>query len=130
MGAYYPNGGLPKSKAILRLLLFNTTQHPPNEIGKAGERAVASQLESLGYGVDRNTQGPGATDIFAVGNGRVLLVQVKTAQSPRLPDSVSAEDARRIRARAAHLRAEPWEAKVQLNWLLEPIDEIGWKNLN
>ncbi len=129
MTAYYPSGGLPRSKAILRLLLFNTTQHPPNEIGKAGEHAVESWLAKA-HRVHRDTQGPGATDIVAVGNGRVLLVQVKTAQAPRSPDSVSPEEAARIRARADRLRAESWEARVQLNWLLEPTDPIRWRSLN
>jgi hypothetical protein len=116
--------------ALVRLFLLSSARRTAFEIGEAGERAVALQLHASGYRVHRDTQGPGATDIVAAGNGRRLLVQVKGAQSPTPPGGASPEEGRRIRVRAARLGAEPWEARVQLNWWLEPVAGIGWRLLN
>jgi Holliday junction resolvase len=125
-------GGSPPEglfAAVVRAMLLNDLQRRAGEIGQAGERAVVRQMQAWGYGVSLDTRGPGATDIVARGHGRLLLVQVKAAQAPSLPGGLSREEEQAIRSRAARLRAQPWESRVRVNWLLEPT-EINWRLLN
>lgn len=126
-------GGSPTPEglfaALVRAMLLNDPRRRAGEIGLAGEHAVVRQLKSWGYGVSLDTRGPGATDIVARGRGRLLLVQVKTAQTPSLPTGLSSEEARAIKSRATRLRAEPWEFRVRVNWWLEPV-RIDWRLLN
>ncbi len=126
MAASPPEGLLA---AMVRAILLNDLRRRAGEIGRAGERAVAQRLQSWGYRVSLDTRGPGATDIVASGHGRLLLIQVKAAQIPSTAGGLSREEERAIRSRAARLRAEPWEFRVQVNWLLEPI-LIDWRLLN
>lgn len=115
--------------ALVRAILLNDLRRRSGEIGQAGERSAVRQLQSGGYRVSLDTRGPGSTDIVARGRGRLLLLQVKTAQAPSLPAGLSCEEARAIKSRAARLRAEPWEFRVQVNWLLEPV-RVDWRLLN
>jgi Holliday junction resolvase-like predicted endonuclease len=118
MGTSPPEGFFA---ALLRAFFLGNIKRRAGEIGQAGEQAVVRQLRASGYRVSLDTRGPGATDIVARGHGRLLLVQVKTAQAPSLPGGLSREEEQAIRSRATRLRAEPWEFRVQVNWWLEPV---------
>lgn len=103
----------------------------PFEIGQAGERIVVLWLKEAGYTIKRwDTESPGATDIEAeTSEGRVLLVQVKSAVHPNRPPSLSRNEYRRIESRAMRSKADAWEARVQLNASLELMGEIQWRRL-
>jgi Holliday junction resolvase len=116
--------------ALVRAMLLSDLRRRTGEIGRAGERAVVRQLQSAGYRVTLDTRGPGSTDVTAIGHGRFLLVQVKTSQTPSLPSGLSAQEERAITSLANRLRAEPWEARVQLSWWLELVGAINWRPLN
>jgi hypothetical protein len=96
----------------------------PAQIGITGEQYVVADPTSKGFSCYRNTQLPGATDVEAVlkdihGNiTRKLLVQVKTAVPPNSPDTLSAEEAKAIVARARRGNSEAYLAQVL-------IDDIG-----
>jgi len=101
----------------------------PYEIGNTAERLVAHWLREFGYFSNINTKAPGATDIEARGNTRSLLVQVKAALHPSVPDSLSPDEVRDLTSRAARLGVEPWEARVQLDQQLRQVGEIQWRKL-
>lgn len=124
---YDPHGRLVA--AIAHALVLNSLKRTSQEIGATGERAVAQELHSRGYRVHRDTCGPSATDVVAVGHGHVLLMQVE-AQSPDAPRVVSDAEARRLRARARRLRAAPLEARGQLDWWLQPPRQTDWRTLS
>ncbi len=115
--------------ALVRAILLNDRRRGAGEIGRAGEGSAVRQLQAWGYRVSLDTRGPGSTDIVARGRGRLLLVQVKTAQTPSLPAGLTSQEEQAIRSRAARLRTEPWEARVRVNWSLEPVG-IDWRRLN
>ena len=104
----------------------------PFEIGQAGERIVVQWLKEAGYAIKRwDTQSPGSTDIEAESSkGHILLVQVKSALHPNEPPSLSSDEERNIESRGTRIRAEAWEARVQLNASLEVIGEIRWRKLS
>ena len=99
-------------------------------IGQTGERIVGIYLQQKGYRTNVDTKLPGSTDIEAIGNTTSLLVQVKSAILPNTPVSLSSDEERNIKSRAANLRYEAWEAKVQLDNKLSLVGEIIWRKLN
>ena len=101
------------------------------EIGRKGEELIVEYLESVkGYSnVKLNTQGPGATDIEAIGTKIRLLVQVKTAVQPKVPSHLSSEE-NKIKSRASSISAEAWEARVTLTPQLESAGQIAWRKLS
>jgi Holliday junction resolvase-like predicted endonuclease len=96
------------------------------EIGNIGERHVEAWLKTKGYVCNRNTKLPGATDIEAVATGRSLLVQVKTAQQPYSPATLTQEEISAIKARAQRLNFEPWLAQVKITISGSMIGEPIW----
>lgn len=99
------------------------------QIGQAGERIVAAWLATKGYRTNVDTKLPGSTDIEASGTNTSLLVQVKTAVSPNMAATLSSEELRNIKSRAASLGWEAWEARVQLDLKLKLASEILWRKL-
>lgn len=101
------------------------------QIGRAGEAAVVADLRRRGWRVVRwDTQGPGATDVEAVGGGRTILVQVKAAVWPSPVASMSPDDRASIRLRALFDGARAYEAAVTLwPYDLSPTD-IRYTRLN
>ncbi len=100
------------------------------KIGQAGEGIVVQWLKDNNYSIlDWNTQAPGSTDIKASGGGKVLLVQVKAAVVPSQPASLSSDEEPSIKARAAQIKAEAYEAKVQLDSSLRLVGKIEWRQL-
>jgi hypothetical protein len=100
------------------------------DIGRAGELLVVAWLANKGYSTNIDTKGPGSTDIEARGTTASLLVQVKTAILPSLPDALSAVELRNITTRAARLGCQAWEARVQLDARLRPVGAIAWRQLS
>jgi hypothetical protein len=99
------------------------------EIGDRGERLVARWLTRHGYSTNIDTRGAGSTDIEAWAFLNPLLVQVKTAVSPNTPCSLTAEEERAIKTRAACLGVQAWEARVQLDEELQQVGVIQWRRL-
>lgn len=100
------------------------------EIGGAGERIVDAALAAMGYHTNLNTRQPGSTDIEAAGSQVSLLVQVKTAVAPAVPSDMSSDEVRNIKARAAKLAYQAWQAKVSVDGNLKLVGEIVWKRLD
>jgi Holliday junction resolvase-like predicted endonuclease len=102
----------------------------PVDIGQAGERSVVHWLTSHGFTIQEwNTQAPGSTDIRATAGGKTLLVQVKSAVAPSQPTTLSPQEETNIKARAANLKAEAWEATVLLTASLQLSGEVIWRRL-
>ncbi len=100
------------------------------DIGQTGERIVARALADKGWRTNIDTKAPGSTDIEARGTNGGLLVQVKTATSPNKPAGISSDEERNIKSRAAKLRWDAYEARVQLDANGRLIGAIGWRKLN
>ena len=104
--------------------------HGSHDIGLAGEKAAAEQLEEKNWRITRwDTTSPGATDIEAQSGAKKVLVQVKSAVVPNEPASLSVAEERNIKSRATGIGAEAWEARVQLDELLSLV-AIKWRKLN
>ncbi len=87
-----------------------------SEIGKAGEQTIVNNLKSDGWNIDKwDTKAPGSTDIEASKNKTAILVQVKSAVAPAEPASLSADELKDIKARAARLSRTAYASKVKLN---------------
>ena len=99
------------------------------EIGNKGEKLVGAFLKQKGYSTNIDTKAPGSTDIEARGSKSSLLVQVKSAVKPNEPVSISSDEERNIKSRAAKLGWEAWEARVQLDASLNQVGEIKWRKL-
>jgi hypothetical protein len=99
------------------------------EIGDVGERLVSRWLAEHGYSPKIDTRGPGSTDIEARGNKTSLLVQVKTTLAPAEPHSMTPDEEKGIKARAARLGCQAWEARVQVNQQMQQVGEIRWRKL-
>ena len=80
------------------------------QTGNVGERLVALWLAEHGYSTNIDTKAPGSSDIEAGGNTKSLLIQVKSAVQPSVPDTLSTDEVRNITSRAARLGFEAWEA--------------------
>lgn len=99
------------------------------EIGTAGESAAVAALKGKGWTISRwDTKAPGSTDIEAVSGNSKLLVQVKAAVHPQAPASLSNEEERNIKSRAAKIGASAYEAKVTLNADLTLLNS-EWRQL-
>ncbi len=103
--------------------MLTTTQ-----IGQQGEQCVVQWLQANGYTTNWNTRLPGSVDIEARG-AEYLLVQVKSAILPDKPATISDEEIRNIKARAARLGATAYWAQVQLNSSLQQVGDIIWRKL-
>ncbi len=72
-----------------------------NDIGNEGERLAAEFLERLGYRIiDRNWRAPGTRhelDIVAMGEGKLVVVEVKTRSGVRHGQPLDAIDKRKAR---------------------------------
>jgi hypothetical protein len=129
MGGFFPRRpGVDDSLQRALQSLIDSTPPQPFEIGKAGERIVVKDLQAAHYSGDWDTRAPGSTDIEAWGPTH-LLVQVKTGLYPNDPPSLSPSEERNIKARAARLNAEAWEAKVQIMADLTQVGKIQWRRL-
>lgn len=98
-------------------------------IGEQGELFVVQYLKDIGYIVKHDTKLPGSTDIEAIKGNVHFLIQVKTAMAPQEPVSLSSDEERDIKSRAARIGTTAYEAKVQLNTLYQLIGDIKWRNL-
>ena len=87
----------------------------PEEIKLSGERHVMSDLTSKGYFCLRNKRSRTPTGIEAIKGTEVMLVQVKAAVHPDLPEGLSAEESARIRKRAARMGWQARLAQVQID---------------
>jgi hypothetical protein len=87
----------------------------PEEIKLSGERHVMSDLTSKGYFCLRNKRSRTPTGIEAIKGTEVMLVQVKAAVHPDLPEGLSAEESARIRKRAIRMGWQAWIAQVQID---------------
>jgi hypothetical protein len=87
----------------------------PEEIKLSGERHVRSDLTSKGYLCLRNKRSRTPTGIEAIKENEVMLVQVKAAVHPDLPEGLSAEESARIRKRAARMGWQARLAQVQID---------------
>ena len=85
------------------------------DIVRIGEQIIATHLVEEEYRTNIDTKSPDYPYIEALGFTKNLLVQVKTAVSPNEPDSLSIDEERNIKSRAAEISYEAWEAKVQLD---------------
>ena len=93
----------------------------------AGERAVVTWLENKGFVIVKwDTRSPGLVEIEAKSK-KPLLVKVRTAVHPEDPPSMSDDEEREIKSRAAKIGGEAWEAKVQLNPNLKLLGKIKWR---
>jgi hypothetical protein len=99
------------------------------ETGNVAERLVARWLAEHGYTAKIDTTAPESTEIEASGNAKSLLVQVKSAEQPSTPDTLTSEEMRNITMRAAQLGFEAWEARVQLDQQLRQVGDIRWRKL-
>jgi hypothetical protein len=99
------------------------------EIDKAAEQIVVEWLSEKGYFTNVATRLPGSTEIEAIGRDRKLLVLVKSSLLPYAPATMTGEEEGKIRARAAGLAYQPWEARVLLDTQLELAIEIQWRAL-
>ncbi len=99
------------------------------EIGQAGERIVARALGQKNWQTNIDTKAPGSTDIEARGSNGGLLVQVKTAALPNKPAVLSSDEERNIKSRAARLRWDAYEARVQLDANGRLVGDIAWRKL-
>jgi hypothetical protein len=74
---------------------------------------------------------PGSGDIEAEepGTKRHILVQVKSAVKPEVPDSLSTDLEEKLKSRASKMSAEAWEAKVQLHSSLKD-GTVSWRRLD
>jgi hypothetical protein len=99
------------------------------DIGKIGENLVAHSLSNSGYITNVDTKLPGSTDIEAASDEANLLVQVKTAFLPNKPTSLTSEESRNIKSKAARIGYQAWEAKVQLDVNHRLVGDIQWRQL-
>jgi len=100
------------------------------DIGLAGEQATVNRLKQKDFKITTwNTSSPGSTDIEAQSSSKRLLVQVKSAILPNDSISLSSDEERNIKSRAARIGAEAWETKVWLDNSLNLID-MKWRKLN
>ena len=100
------------------------------EIGNYGEQHATAWLRDNGYACYQNTQQPGSTDIDAKRQTKSLYVQVKTAVSPNLPATLSADEKNAIVARANNNSREAWLAQVTIDEDGKLIGKITWTQLN
>jgi hypothetical protein len=100
------------------------------EIDKAAEQIVAQWLSHKGFFTNIATRLPGSTGIEAIGRDRKLLVLVKSSLVPYAPAIMTREEEENVRARAAGLGYQPWEARVMLDGQLELVIEIQWRELS
>lgn len=100
------------------------------DIRQMGEQAVSQWLRSKGYEAKVSARDPTLADIEARGSGGNLLVQVKAAVLPSSPSYLSSEEERDIRARAARLGFQAWEARVQLDQENRQVGAIVWRRLD
>ncbi|HNT26542.1 MAG TPA: hypothetical protein PKH10_00050 [bacterium] len=103
----------------------------PIETGRAGEKAVIEELKTKRFSIIKwDSLAPGAADIEAAGvGGRKILVQVKASVEPNLPTTLSGEEERGIRSRAAQQDADAYEARVLLDETLQPAGKVRWRKL-
>jgi len=99
------------------------------DVEAIGEQLVAQWLVGRKYAVKVDTHVPESTDIQATCNKVNLLVHVKTAVFPNVPECLSAEEKGTIKSRAHRLSYEAWEAKVQLDANFELVGNIVWRKL-
>ncbi len=134
MAGYFSRPGDDDSlrRALMALLLGaqRAPQWTSSEIGGAGERIVVDWLRAQGYSGNWDTRAPGSTDIEAWGPAHPhLLIQVKTGLYPNDADNMSPTEEQNIRARAARVNAQPYEAKVQVDAQLRLMGEVNWRRL-
>jgi Holliday junction resolvase-like predicted endonuclease len=99
------------------------------QIGQAGEATVVTALKKEGWSITNwNTQAPGSTDIEASSGRKKLLVQVKSAITPDSPASLSSDEERNIKSRAAKIGADAYEARVTLDRSLAATS-LDWRKL-
>ncbi len=87
----------------------------PEEIKLSGERHVRSNLTSKGYFCLRNKRSRTPTGIEAIKGTEVMIVHVKAAIHPNLPEGLPAEESARIRKRAARMGWQAWLAQVKID---------------
>jgi hypothetical protein len=103
---------------------------PTVSVENVAERFVAYWLRVNGYFTNINSKTPGSMEIEARGSVKSLLVQVRAAVQPNIPEMLSPDELRTITSRAARLGFEPWEARVQLDEQLRQVGEIQWRKLS
>jgi len=88
----------------------------PAELSTAAKTAVAGHLQHEGWTVtDLNPGCDGPADISASKDGVTILVRIKAALLPQLPDALTQREVQRILSTAAPIQASPYEARVQLD---------------
>lgn len=85
----------------------------PIRAGTPGEAAAVVALQDDGWKVTQwDTKGRGSTDIEAEQGDAKILVQVKSATSPREPAGLSTDELRDLKSRASRVRRTAWLAQV------------------
>lgn len=105
---------------------MNLSNAAAASIGRSGEQFIVELLAANGWYIDNwNTQGAGATDIVASKSWSRILVQVKTAVSPRVPSVVAPFEKLAICNRAERNRCKAYLAQV----ILDPhtLNPVWWK---
>lgn len=89
------------------------------KIGVAGESAVIKDLTDHGFKIDFwNPEIPGLNKIEASKQKTKILVYVNVAVLPENPPCISKDDEHHLKSHANTIQAFAYEAKVQLDHLL------------
>jgi hypothetical protein len=71
----------------------------------------------------------GSVDLHAHKNGCLRLVQVKTCVIPKMCSTLSSNELRIIKSRAANLKCEAWLAQVRIDESGQQVGKIQWSPL-
>ena len=117
-----------KPDELLRCLALTES-----DMARVGEGIVLCELLGKGFAILKwNTpeQLPDSGDIEVtepITKNR-MLIRVKSAVEPNVPDSLSNDEEENLKSRATKMGIEAWEAKVQLNSSLQD-GTVSWRRL-